>query len=133
MFNYMFQHMDTFCVYMYIFWRQLELFVSSQTLYLNSYLKISFWIYFYQVVLQSCDYNALSISVMALTSMLYPLEYMFPIIPLLPTCMKNAEQVSSINKILNKFKTKFYIISWFSYYLVLLLGTISDSGQELDS
>lgn len=47
----------------------------------------------YKVVLQSSDYNALSISVMALTSMLYPLEYMFPIIPLLPTCMKNAEQL----------------------------------------
>lgn len=46
-----------------------------------------------KVVLQSCDYNALSISVMALTSMLYPLEYMFPVIPLLPTCMKNAEQL----------------------------------------
>ncbi|XP_066917610.1 MAP kinase-activating death domain protein-like [Clytia hemisphaerica] len=47
----------------------------------------------HKVVLQSSDYNALSISVMALTSMLYPLEYMFPIIPLLPTCMKNAEQL----------------------------------------
>lgn len=47
----------------------------------------------HKVVLQSCDYNALSISVMALTSMLYPLQYMFPIIPLLPTCMKNAEHL----------------------------------------
>ncbi|XP_065070766.1 MAP kinase-activating death domain protein-like isoform X2 [Rhopilema esculentum] len=46
-----------------------------------------------KVLLQSDDYNALSISVMALTSMLYPLEYMFPMIPLLPTCMKNAEQL----------------------------------------
>lgn len=50
-----------------------------------------------QVLLQSDDYNALSISVMALTSMLYPLEYMFPVIPLLPTCMKNAEQVRKYN------------------------------------
>lgn len=32
-------------------------------------------------------------SVMALTSLLYPLEYMFPVIPLLPTCMDNAEQL----------------------------------------
>jgi len=24
---------------------------------------------------------------------LYPLEYMFPVIPLLPTCMSSAEQV----------------------------------------
>ncbi|XP_065645694.1 MAP kinase-activating death domain protein isoform X2 [Hydra vulgaris] len=47
----------------------------------------------HKVVIQSRDYNALSISVMSLTTMLYPLEYMFPIIPLLPTCMKNAEQL----------------------------------------
>ncbi|KXJ17582.1 MAP kinase-activating death domain protein [Exaiptasia diaphana] len=45
------------------------------------------------VVIQSRDYNALTMSVMALTSLLYPLEYMFPIIPLLPTCMNNAEQL----------------------------------------
>lgn len=32
-------------------------------------------------------------SVIALTSLLYPLEYMFPIIPLLPTCMNSAEQL----------------------------------------
>jgi len=32
-------------------------------------------------------------TVMALTALLYPLEYMFPIIPLLPTCMNNAEQL----------------------------------------
>jgi len=32
-------------------------------------------------------------SVMAFVAMLYPLEYMFPIIPLLPTCMSSAEQV----------------------------------------
>ena len=45
------------------------------------------------MVVQSRDYNALTMSVMALTSLLYPLEYMFPIIPLLPTCMNNAEQL----------------------------------------
>lgn len=47
-----------------------------------------------QVVLQSRDYNALSMSVMAFVAMIYPLEYMFPVIPLLPTCMASAEQVS---------------------------------------
>ena len=43
--------------------------------------------------MQSRDYNALTMSVMAFVSMLYPLEYMFPVIPLLPTCMSSAEQV----------------------------------------
>ncbi|XP_034939632.1 MAP kinase-activating death domain protein isoform X2 [Chelonus insularis] len=46
-----------------------------------------------KVVLQSRDYNALSMSVMAFVTMIYPLEYMFPTIPLLPTCMACAEQV----------------------------------------
>ncbi|BFZ04225.1 hypothetical protein BsWGS_07264 [Bradybaena similaris] len=47
----------------------------------------------HKVILQSRDYNALSMSVMAFVSMLYPLEYMFPVIPLLPTCMASAEQL----------------------------------------
>lgn len=51
------------------------------------------WFSWLQVVLQSRDYNALSMSVMAFVSMIYPLEYMFPVIPLLPTCMASAEQV----------------------------------------
>lgn len=46
-----------------------------------------------KVILQSRDYNALSMSVMAFVAMIYPLEYMFPVIPLLPTCMASAEQV----------------------------------------
>lgn len=46
-----------------------------------------------KVVVLSRDYNALSMSVMALVAMLYPLEYMFPAIPLLPTCMSCAEQL----------------------------------------
>ncbi|XP_022252703.1 MAP kinase-activating death domain protein-like [Limulus polyphemus] len=46
-----------------------------------------------KLVLQSRDYNALSMSVMAFVTMIYPLEYMFPIIPLLPTCMSAAEQL----------------------------------------
>lgn len=48
----------------------------------------------FKVILQSRDYNALSMSVMAFVAMIYPLEYMFPVIPLLPTCMASAEQVS---------------------------------------
>lgn len=48
--------------------------------------------------MQSRDYNALSMSVMAFVAMLYPLEYMFPVIPLLPTCMSSAEQVSVLVK-----------------------------------
>lgn len=47
----------------------------------------------HKIILQSRDYNALSMSVMAFVTMIYPLEYMFPVIPLLPTCMKSAEQV----------------------------------------
>ncbi|ESO97902.1 hypothetical protein LOTGIDRAFT_103875 [Lottia gigantea] len=49
----------------------------------------------HKVILQSRDYNALSMSVMAFVYMLYPLEYMFPVIPLLPTCMSSAEQLLS--------------------------------------
>lgn len=52
--------------------------------------------FFAQVILQSRDYNALSMSVMAFVAMIYPLEYMFPVIPLLPTCMASAEQVQRI-------------------------------------
>ena len=46
-----------------------------------------------QVVLQSRDSNALTMSVLALVAMIYPLDYMFPIIPLLPTCMSCSEQL----------------------------------------
>ncbi|KAF7655732.1 hypothetical protein LDENG_00051680 [Lucifuga dentata] len=47
----------------------------------------------HKIILQSRDYNALSMSVMAFVAMIYPLEYMFPVIPLLPTCMTSAEQL----------------------------------------
>ncbi|XP_035222755.1 MAP kinase-activating death domain protein-like, partial [Stegodyphus dumicola] len=47
----------------------------------------------HKLLLQSRDYNALSMSVMAFVTMIYPLEYMFPVIPLLPTCMNGAEQL----------------------------------------
>ena len=46
-----------------------------------------------QIIFQSQDYSALSMSVLALVAMLYPLEYCFPVIPLLPVCMSGAEQV----------------------------------------
>lgn len=54
-----------------------------------------------KVVMQSRDYNALSMSILAFVSMIYPLEYMFPVIPLLPSCMTSAEQVSVFLCILN--------------------------------
>lgn len=46
-----------------------------------------------KIIIQSRDYNALSMSVIAFVQLIYPLEYMFPIIPLLPTCMGAAEQL----------------------------------------
>ncbi|CAH8521122.1 unnamed protein product [Heterobilharzia americana] len=46
-----------------------------------------------KVVLQSRDYNALTMSVMAFTAMLYPLQYMFPAIPLLPNSLEGGENV----------------------------------------
>ena len=46
-----------------------------------------------KVLLQSRDYNALTMSVLGLVSLLYPLEYMFPVIPLLPTCLRGAENL----------------------------------------
>ncbi|KAI3386650.1 hypothetical protein SNEBB_002320 [Seison nebaliae] len=46
-----------------------------------------------KIIFQSRDYNTLSKSVMAFVAMLYPLEYMFPVIPLLPVCMSGAEQL----------------------------------------
>ncbi|RMZ99493.1 MAP kinase-activating death domain [Brachionus plicatilis] len=46
-----------------------------------------------KVIFQSSDYNALTMSIMAFVAMLYPLEYMFPVIPLLPRCMNETEQL----------------------------------------
>uniref|UniRef100_A0A915DNJ7 MAP kinase-activating death domain protein n=1 Tax=Ditylenchus dipsaci TaxID=166011 RepID=A0A915DNJ7_9BILA len=47
----------------------------------------------YKVVLQSRNYSAVSMCVLALVALMYPLEYMFPVIPLLPACMGSAEQL----------------------------------------
>lgn len=44
-------------------------------------------------MLISRNYNAVSMCVLAIVSLLYPLEYMFPVIPLLPSYMLSAEQV----------------------------------------
>lgn len=52
-----------------------------------------------KILFQSSDYNALTMSIMAFVAMLYPLEYMFPIIPLLPRCMNETEQVRQKNYI----------------------------------
>ncbi|XP_067943986.1 MAP kinase-activating death domain protein-like [Watersipora subatra] len=46
-----------------------------------------------KVLLMSKDYNALTMSVLALVAMIYPLEYMFPVIPLLPASLDNSEQL----------------------------------------
>ncbi|BHF66379.1 hypothetical protein SprV_0200939600 [Sparganum proliferum] len=46
-----------------------------------------------KVLVKSRDYNALTMSVLALVAMLYPLQYMFPVIPLLPTSLPGAEQI----------------------------------------
>ncbi|KAI6241548.1 MAP kinase-activating death domain-containing protein [Aphelenchoides fujianensis] len=46
-----------------------------------------------RVVLQSRNYNAVSMCVMAFVALMYPLEYMFPVIPLLPSFMHSAEQL----------------------------------------
>uniref|UniRef100_A0A1I8HY72 MAP kinase-activating death domain protein n=1 Tax=Macrostomum lignano TaxID=282301 RepID=A0A1I8HY72_9PLAT len=46
-----------------------------------------------KVLIQSRDENALTMSVLAFVAMLYPMQYMFPVIPLLPTCMASAEQL----------------------------------------
>ncbi|KAI3421210.1 hypothetical protein GPALN_014838 [Globodera pallida] len=47
----------------------------------------------YKVILQSRNCNAVSVCVKALVALLYPLEYMFPVIPLLPAFMPSAEQL----------------------------------------
>ncbi|XP_025417158.1 MAP kinase-activating death domain protein isoform X2 [Sipha flava] len=46
-----------------------------------------------KVVFQSKDYNALSMSVMALVALMYPLQYMFTVIPLLPTSLPKSEML----------------------------------------
>ncbi|THD22209.1 putative Map-kinase activating death domain protein [Fasciola hepatica] len=46
-----------------------------------------------KVILQSRDYNALTMSVMAFSALLYPLQYMFPAIPLLPNSLAGAENL----------------------------------------
>ena len=46
-----------------------------------------------KVCLHSRDLNSLSLCVLALTQLVYPLQYMFPVIPLLPTSMPGSEQL----------------------------------------
>ena len=46
-----------------------------------------------KVLLHSRDMNALSLCVLSLTHLLYPLQYMFPVIPILPTSMQGSEQL----------------------------------------
>lgn len=46
-----------------------------------------------QIVIQSRNYNAVSMCILSIVALLYPLEYMFPVIPLLPAYMPSAEQL----------------------------------------
>ena len=46
-----------------------------------------------KVIIHSRDLNALSLSILSLTNLLYPLQYMFPMIPILPTSMPGSEQL----------------------------------------
>ena len=49
-----------------------------------------------KVVVQSRDVNSLSLSVLALTHLIYPLQYMFPVIPILPTSMQVNSNIITI-------------------------------------
>lgn len=55
-----------------------------------------------KILFQSRDYNALSMSVMAFVTMIYPLEYMFPVIPLLPTCMRYVGEKILLSRLNNR-------------------------------
>ncbi|CAL8105711.1 unnamed protein product [Calicophoron daubneyi] len=46
-----------------------------------------------KVILQSRDYNSLTMCVLAFTAILYPLQYMFPVIPLLPNSLDGGENL----------------------------------------
>ncbi|XP_003368316.1 MAP kinase-activating death domain protein, partial [Trichinella spiralis] len=62
-----------------------------------------------KVLFQSRDYNAVSLCVLAAISLLYPMEYLFPVIPLLPPCLTGAEQVQNYYNILLLAPTPFVI------------------------
>ena len=47
-----------------------------------------------KLVIQSHDYSALSFCILSLTKMIYPMEYVFPVIPLLPISLQGSEQVT---------------------------------------
>ena len=47
-------------------------------------------------MVQSRDVNSLSLSVLALTHLIYPLQYMFPVIPILPTSMQVNSNIITI-------------------------------------
>ena len=50
-----------------------------------------------KVVLQSRDINSLTLCVLALTNLIYPLQYMFPVIPILPTSMQVPTIITNDN------------------------------------
>ena len=53
---------------------------------------------FSQVILHSEDPAFVTECVLTFVGLLYPLQYLFPIIPLLPTSMPTAENVSCLLK-----------------------------------
>jgi hypothetical protein len=52
--------------------------------------------------MKSQDYSALTFCIMAFTRLIYPLEYVFPVIPLLPSCMASSEQVFLLQYLKNE-------------------------------
>lgn len=46
-----------------------------------------------KIILHSRSYEFVSQCVMTIQGLLYPLQYLFPVIPLLPTCLPNAENL----------------------------------------
>ncbi len=68
-------------------------------------------------------------SVMAFVSMLYPFEYMFPVIPLLPTCMGSAEQVS--NAATRRFLSSFFFQEKKRYFSNRSLQPKKETTQKL--
>ena len=47
----------------------------------------------HQVILHSKSYSLAAQCVFTLLTLMYPLQYLFPVIPLLPSCMPSAENV----------------------------------------
>lgn len=70
--------------------------------------------------------------ILALTKMLYPLQYMFPVIPLLPTSLPNAEQVSySLRYQVTIRKVIFKSTQTIAIFVFLILKRKSDFSKHI--